>query len=106
MPHALRDVVRHSHGHDSCHPRKQVAAGDWPQPSPACVHDPDDHTFDVLLDTCGVPSIVLQIVMGVFLTGATLLLLGADGVALPATRILDPLSYLFNAADEVGVLVR
>jgi hypothetical protein len=49
-----------------------------PPVSPACSHDPDDHTFGVLLDTCGVPSIAVEIVTGVFLGGATAI--GGAGV--------------------------
>jgi hypothetical protein len=71
----------------------------WPTlPAAAsCLHDPDDHTFGVLLDTCGVPSIVVQIVTGIFLGGATLI---AGGGALALEEgILTPTSYIFNAAE-------
>ena len=73
----------------------------WPPPPgpSSCLRDPGDHTFDVLIDTCGVPSIVVQIVTGVFLGGATLI--GGGGVLALETGILSPLDYAFNAV-EVG----
>ena len=77
----------------------------WPTPpAPAsCLKDPDDHTFAVLIDTCGVPSIVVDIVTSVILGGATAILGGT--YALLRVGVLTPLDYIFNAA-EVGSTIK
>jgi hypothetical protein len=59
----------------------------FPPVPPSCTHDPDDHTFEVLLDTCGVPPLAVEIVTGVFL-GAATMVTGA-GEAGIVTGVLD-----------------
>lgn len=56
-------------------PRSLVAP---PIPT-GCKHDPDDHTFDVLLDTCGVPPLAVQIVTAVLGGAAVMALTGGSG---------------------------
>lgn len=71
--------------------------------SPTCRHDPDDHTFAVLIDTCGVPTIVVDIVTSIILGGATALITGPYTAL--RVGILTPLDYVFNAA-EAGSTIR
>lgn len=71
-----------------------------PPVSPTCSHNPDDHTFGVLLDTCGVPSLAVEIVTGVFLGGAAII--GTGGITLLELGVLSPLDYAFNAAVAGG----
>jgi hypothetical protein len=67
--------------------------------SPACSRDPGDRSFDTLLDTCGIPSTVVQPVSGVYLGGATAL--GGSG-AIKLDDFPSLLGYLFYVTVEGG----
>lgn len=68
---------------------------------PSCRLDPDDHTFEVLIDTCGVPAIVTDIVEGVVLAAATVVTAG--GYA--AIDAGFGLTTAFNAAEPVALIL-
>jgi len=72
-----------------------------PLPGAQCQDDPGYPSFEMLIDTCGVPPLVVDIVTGAILGGATVIM-GGGAVLLDTTDI--GLSTIFNAAQPIGFI--
>lgn len=75
-----------------------------PVPQP-CRLDPDDHTFDVLIDTCGAPPLAVEIVTSVFLGAATMVTgAGEAGIVTGAIDVETNVVFRCEAAQVLHLL--
>jgi hypothetical protein len=87
------DTTNNAIGFSIYYPRRLV----FPPVPPSCKHDPDDHTFAVLIDTCGVPPLAVEIVTDVFL-GAAALVTGAGEAGIVTGALDVETNTLFRCA--------
>lgn len=76
----------------------------FPPVPPSCRHDPDDHTFEVLIDTCGAPPLAVQIVTNIFGGAALMAATGGVGEIVSGVLTAGSAALEFGEGDLVTLI--